>query len=138
MNSQDTHYVLGLHDTQLAKARQLYSEFIQECDELDTRQDLTGGGLIRSAGGWAALKTHRENGKWKKGDERILGDSEFVEKVLKEAGEQLYSKTQLQKQGYDLNKIAERVSELLDYSLDDIWNKGKRKQRVKARSLLCY
>jgi hypothetical protein len=39
---------------------------------------LTGGGLIRSLGGWAATKKLRLKGQDRlKGDERILGDSDF-------------------------------------------------------------
>jgi putative transposase len=51
------------------------------------RPDLTGGGLIRSVGGWSAVKTLRKAGALQKGDERILGDGEFVEEVLSEAKE---------------------------------------------------
>jgi putative transposase len=51
------------------------------------RPDLTGGGLIRSGGGWSAVKTLRKAGALQKGDERILGDGEFVEEVLSEAKE---------------------------------------------------
>ena len=41
--------------------------------------ELTGGGLIRSAGGWAAFKSLGKSKAHLKGDERILGDSDFVE-----------------------------------------------------------
>jgi putative transposase len=51
------------------------------------RPELTGGGLIRSVGGWSAVKTLRKAGALQKGDERILGDGEFVEEVLSEAKE---------------------------------------------------
>jgi putative transposase len=43
--------------------------------------------LLRSSGGWLALKGFRKAGIRLKGDERILGDSDFVEHVLKTAGE---------------------------------------------------
>jgi len=58
--------------------------------------------------------------------------------LLKESEEQLDRKTQLQTPGYDLHNIAKRISTLPGCSLDDIWNKGKYQQRIKARSLLCY
>jgi putative transposase len=51
------------------------------------RPEFTGGGLIRSVGGWSAVKTLRKAGALQKGDERILGDGEFVEEVLSEAKE---------------------------------------------------
>ena len=44
--------------------------------EQGRRPELTGGGLIRSLGGWAALKKLRLKDQDRlKGDERILGDS---------------------------------------------------------------
>ena len=50
---------------------------------------LTGGGLVRSAGGWQQISSLRQVDAHLKSDERILGDSEFVETVLKEAEERL-------------------------------------------------
>ena len=52
-------------------------------NRLGKRPELTGGGLVRSAGGWSALKTLRKANVYIKGDERILGDSDFVEGTLK-------------------------------------------------------
>jgi hypothetical protein len=37
------------------------------------RDDLTGGGLIRNHGGWAAVKHMRRAKMFEKSDERILG-----------------------------------------------------------------
>jgi len=47
------------------------------------RPDLTGGGLVRSAGGWSALRAMRNDESRMKGDERILGQGDFVETGLK-------------------------------------------------------
>jgi len=49
-------------------------------------------------------------GRWRakihfKSDERILGNSDFVDKVLKTADEALERKYQLKTQGYDLIDI---------------------------------
>jgi len=40
--------------------------------------DLTGGGLIRSAGGWAAVKELQKSKVHVKSDERILGDGTYL------------------------------------------------------------
>jgi hypothetical protein len=48
---------------------------------------LTGGGLIRSDGGWHAVKEAYRDGIRISGDERILGGSDFVETTLKHSGE---------------------------------------------------
>ena len=40
---------------------------------------------MRSVGGWAAVKALRAVKVFEKGDERILGNGDFVESVLKTA-----------------------------------------------------
>jgi len=51
---------------------------------------LTGGGLIRSLGGWAASKKMRLKGQDRlKGEEWILCDSDFVRSILAEANDKL-------------------------------------------------
>jgi hypothetical protein len=74
-------------------------------DQLIGRPELTGGGLIRSSGGWSVINTQAGKIHFKS-DERILGDSNFVDKVLKTADEALERKYQLKTQGYDLNALA--------------------------------
>ena len=49
---------------------------------------LIGGGLIRSAGGWPAVKQAYREGIRLASDERLLGSSAFVERTLKGAGEE--------------------------------------------------
>ncbi len=93
---------------------------------------------MRSAGGWTNVKALRKAKKYLKGDERILGDSDFVEQVLSEAEEAFEKKYMLQAQGLDLDEIAERVGELLDMEVGEIWAEGKHRKIVKACSLLCY
>ena len=45
-----------------------------------------------------------------KSDERILGDGEFTQFVLDKAKERLEERYQLKAQGYNLDKVAIRVS----------------------------
>ena len=102
------------------------------------RPDLTGGGLLRSVGGWAALAALRSGSDWVKSDERILGDSDFVNTVLRHADEQLENSYRLKSEGFELNNIAERAAQVLDLPLETVWEKNRRPQVVQARSLLCY
>ena len=62
---------------------------VQEGIVMGRRKDLIGGGLIRSQGGWAAVKELRQAKTYQKGDERILGDGDFVEEVLRKSEEKL-------------------------------------------------
>ena len=102
------------------------------------RPDLIGGGLIRTAGGWAALRTYRQMKIHIKGDERILGDSDFVESVLEEQNERLERRYRIQMQGYDFDKIVERVARMFELKPKEVLSNVKQRTRVKARSLLCY
>jgi putative transposase len=43
-----------------------------------------GGGLIWSVGGWSGVLALRKRGEKAVSDERILGDGEFVDRVLEE------------------------------------------------------
>jgi chromosomal replication initiation ATPase DnaA len=99
---------------------------------------LVGGGLIRSIGGWQAFKTLSKAGVHLKSDERILGDGDFVEEVLKKAQEQRERQCQLEAYGFTINQVAERVAAILGVKYEQVWEKGKYPQTVKARSLLCY
>jgi chromosomal replication initiation ATPase DnaA len=99
---------------------------------------LTGGGLIRSSGGWAALKEFRKAGICVKGDERILGDSDFVSEVLKAANEQLEEKYSLKASGYDFDRIVDRVAQVLSMKPDEVTASDKSPRTVRARALLCF
>jgi hypothetical protein len=61
--------------------------------------------MIRSHGGWAALKTPKAKGIWLMGDERVLGSSDFVEAVLKQANEEYEKRTLIQAIGILSRKI---------------------------------
>ncbi|WP_319407624.1 hypothetical protein [uncultured Desulfosarcina sp.] len=82
---QDIDYVLNLFGGKIVQARRHYLEFVKKGISQGRRPDLTGGGLVRSAGGWAALKTMRKGESRMKGDERILGQGDFVDSVLQAA-----------------------------------------------------
>ena len=60
---------------------------MEEGVDLGRRKDLVGGGLVRSYGGWDEVRALGKSWECKKGDERVLGKSDFVEEVLGEANE---------------------------------------------------
>jgi hypothetical protein len=73
-----------------------------------------------------------------KGDERILGEGDFVETVLKAAQEDLERKYKLKAEGYSFDWLVRRVARQLELEPKDVLAPGKYVQSVKARSLLCY
>jgi putative transposase len=88
---QDTEYVLGWFGRRVRSARAHSHDFMKEGMSMGKRPDLIGGGLVRSAGGWLNLIEMRRAKVFVKGDERILGDGDFVEQIVQEAGEAMTS-----------------------------------------------
>jgi putative transposase len=119
-------------------AKRKYREFVAKGIEDGKRDDLTGGGLKRSMGGWQAVKELKESNVHMKSDERILGDSDFVLEVLSKAEEVMEEKCNLKASGVDIDYIAKRVAAIMEISEEDVWRKGKYNEVVRARSLLCY
>ncbi len=135
---QNVDYVYALFSEKRRLARTRYRVYVEKGILEGKRPDLTGGGLLRSIGGWTVLKGLRKVGIRVKGDERILGDSDFVENVLKSAEEELELKYDLKARGYDFYRVARRVAEVMAMEIEQVTAFGKSPQTVKARSLLCF
>jgi putative transposase len=135
---QNIEYVLGLFSDRKGEARKRYRAFVEKGIPEGRRPDLVGGGLLRRSGGWMGLGGLRKAGVRVKGDERILGDSDFVESVLKRAKEALEQKYELKAHGYDFAWVVSRVAESMGVTLDEVTAYGKSPRTVKARALLCY
>ena len=135
---QATDDVLGLFGKSVNTCRRKYFEFLEKGIAEGKRPELTGGGLVRSVGGWQELKVLRKSGQHLKSDERILGESHFVESVLKQQDEDLERRYGYRISGYDLDRVIERVGDLFDMPTVDILRRGKQPKRVQARSLVCH
>jgi putative transposase len=135
---QDTESVLGMFGEKVGAARRAYRAFVEKGIAQGRRQDLAGGGLLRSAGGWEGVKALREDKVYQRNDERILGDGDFVGRVLASAEESMENRYALRAHGVDLASIASRVSELMGVKAEEVWAEGKYRRIVEARSLLCY
>ena len=135
---QDVDYILRLFANKEETARQRYKEFAHKGVEQGKRYDLTGGGLLRSHGGWANVKALRRSGEYQKGDERILGDGEFVKEALSQAEEQFQQKHRMQAEGYDLKKLIKRVAEIMEMRYEDVIDSERDRKRIQARSILCF
>ncbi len=86
---QNRDYVLNWFGKSEREAKNAYREFIKNGIDQGRRPELTGGGLVRSLGGWSTIKTLRKKGKQEKGDERILGNGEFVSQIIDQAEEKV-------------------------------------------------
>ncbi|MBU0991031.1 MAG: hypothetical protein KJ737_00940 [Proteobacteria bacterium] len=86
---QDRDDVLKWFGQTEENAKKSYRSYIKKGIELGKRPDLTGGGLIRSMGGWSAVKSMRKNGEKTEGDDRILGSGSFVSEMICQADEKI-------------------------------------------------
>ena len=86
---QDRGYVLQWFGRKEGEAKKSYRAFVKKGIALGKRPDLTGGGLIRSMGGWSVVKAMRKSGVKEESDDRILGSGEFVSEVIKHAEEKV-------------------------------------------------
>jgi len=59
-----------------------------------------------------------------KGDERILGDSNFVETVLKECQDEFDRRYLLKSGGYDFNTVVDRVAQVLGMNRAEVLSSG--------------
>ena len=69
---------------------------------------------------------------------RILGNGDFVESVFKAANEHMERKYDLRARGFSLTDIAARVAEVLGVEQEKVWDAGRQREIVQARSLFCY
>jgi putative transposase len=82
---QDRDYVLRWFGQKQGEAKKAYRSYVKKGIDQGQRPELVGGGLIRSLGGWSAVKALRRAGDRELSDDRILGSGEFVEQIIKEA-----------------------------------------------------
>ncbi len=84
------------------------------------------------------VKQLRRANAHQKGDERILGDGQYVQDVINQAAETLDRQYRLKAQGMDIEQVARRVAQIMDMSIKEVWSRGKYRRIFKVRSLLCY
>ena len=82
---QNRDYVLKWFGKKESEAKNAYRNYVEKGIDEGRRPELVGGGLIRSLGGWSAVKALRRIGDRELSDDRILGSGEFVERIIKEA-----------------------------------------------------
>lgn len=80
-------YVLQFFGRRAGVARKAYLQFLEEEMSIDREKELSGGGLLRSQGGWSRVSSMRKRGEKALSDERILGGDDFVRDVLQQAEE---------------------------------------------------
>jgi hypothetical protein len=129
--------VLSLFARGEGTARRRYREFVaQDLGEGDS-DALLGGGLVRGYGGWEGLKRLRREHMHCIGDERILGDSDFVERALAQDTLAVEKGTQRILDGWDLERLISRVCQYCGVKEDRLTQKARGNDLSLAKALIC-
>jgi REP element-mobilizing transposase RayT len=131
---QDTQEVLRQFAPTVRRARAAYREFVADGQSQGHRPDLQGGGLVRSLGGWAAVKELRRGQEAYTGDPRILGTSMFVERFRSE----LEAQERRAPHGLPLTAIVHRVCQHVGVTEEQCAGGGKQYPVVRAREGIAY
>ena len=134
---QDTDTILAYFGRRRREAIKRYKEFVKEGVAQGRRDDLKGGGLVRSSGGWSQVLSLRSREDKIASDERILGSSEFVQSVISEASvmEKDNLRLSLKKQG--LSSIAKMISVREGIEQTVLRSGNKRTEVVRSRKIFC-
>jgi putative transposase len=133
---QETGEVLSLFGKRESSSIASYRKFMKDGWSMGRRDDLIGGGLRRSVGGWQAFLAMRRNKDYQRGDERILGDGDFVNEVLKASEEALTETERLRRDGWTWEKLVERACEINDVTPQDLKRKGRNNAISQAKAML--
>ena len=134
---QDRETILSYFGRRRREAIIRYEEFIKEGISQGRREELVGGGLIRSLGGWSQVLSLRRRGEAEASDQRILGGGEFVERIFSEAGEKEKATLRLSSKRGDLSSIAELVSGEEGIGETTLRSGNRRGEVVRARRIFC-
>ena len=135
---QDTEYVLALFGRTVSESRKKLEKHLSGWSAKGRCADLSGGGLIRSAGGWRAVKDAYRDGIKVVGDERMLGSSDFVETTLERSQEALDRRTMLRSAGVDLSVLIAAVCRHYGIDETELGSRTRRTEIARARALIGY
>ncbi len=131
---QETRDVLGRFSERLKEARVGYGRFVAEAASYGRRPELMGGGLLRSHGGWVGVAKLRRGREAYRSDERVLGSSSFVERVLEEG----QAEAAARRSRVDLATLSMRICDEKGVSLEALGEGGRTEAVSRARAILSY
>lgn len=122
----DGNYVLLQFNDTKRKARNAYRQFVHEGFGMGRKPELTGGGLVRSLGGWSQVQSAQGKGQKTEYDERILGSGDFVTAIFKEAEDKQIRQFKIKRTGLTITGIIEKECKTARISEKELKNGSKR------------
>ena len=134
---QNSEYVLSFFGQNRYRRRN-YRRYVQKGVALGRRPELVGGGLVRSLGGWSEVLALRARGEKQRFDQRILGDSEFVQDVVSGLDDLVKKNLRLSGQRIDIAALAQQVCKKHNISLGELRSGSRRWDVAKARGSISW
>jgi REP element-mobilizing transposase RayT len=131
---QDRDYVLKWFGKKEGEAKKYYRDYVKKGIDKGRRPELVGGGLIRSLGGWSAVKTMRRSGDREWSDDRILGSGEFVEQIIKEAEAKMRYQFPIKEDPKKIDEFIARICKNEKLSTEEIKAGGRRRAASNVRA----
>jgi hypothetical protein len=119
------------------KAVEKYEQYVREGVSNGRRPELTGGGLIRSLGGWSQVLSLRRKGIKIATDERILGGDEFIERLLSEAEAREKETLRLFRKVPDLVTLEREIIKREGIEATELRSGIRKREVVRARRVFC-
>ncbi len=131
----DIESVLSEFGSTGKQAKAEYRRFVRDGMEQGRVPELTGGGLIRSQGGWSQVLSMRTKGHKEESDERILGSGDFVNAILREAEEKEIRQLKLKRRGFsiEIERIIKEECDKGKVSPEELKRGNKRRPVCEAR-----
>jgi REP element-mobilizing transposase RayT len=134
---QDIDTILAYFGRRRKRAIEKYEDFVRDGIASGRRPELTGGGLIRSLGGWSQVLSLKRAGNKVFSDERILGSSDFVKNIISEADDRAKETLRLSAKLPDLPALAKQICKRQQIEESELCSGLRKRRVVKARRLFC-
>lgn len=135
---QSTDEVLSRFGKNAKEAVQKYKIFMQEGLGKKNGIDFSKGRFVRVSSKWSEVAAEKRKKEFWRGDQRILGDDVFIAQTLKRAEESVAKNEVLMKNGWNIEKVAERACAVCGIGINDLKRKGRANAISKAKGLLCF
>lgn len=132
----DSEAVLSQFGRTRRKSLHEYRLFMREGINQGMIKELTGGGLVRSQGGWSQVQSMRRRGQQEDFDQRILGNGDFVNQILKEAEDRQVRQLKHKRVGGTIQKIINEECRRSGINPLELQGGGKRRQVSDTRVVI--
>ncbi|MEI8031969.1 MAG: transposase [Chlorobiaceae bacterium] len=135
---QDRESVLRFFGEDKRAARKAYRLFVDEQSKIGKQDELTGGGLIRSMGGWSEVKSAIKRSERQFSDERILGSGDFVKEVLDQAEAAIKDQIPTSEREAEADAVLSRRCGEAGIAIEALQGGSRRKELARLRKELAF